>query len=318
MITTLILTKNNEKTISHTLESIKDISEIIVADLGSKDSTKQICEKLGCKVYNTNFNHNYSAIRNNLALKAHTDWLFWLDPGEVVSSGHDLFKAELTDQMYRVMVLKDDLLMKQPRLFRKGVKFSKPVFEEIEDKAEQTLPIIITGNAELDVKSIMDSILKWKDDEPLSPEPDYYLANLHLFNKKYDQFLTTAEKFIFQKEKVDASVVLTKYYMASLLKKRDTGKALKLILECISEYPLMAEFWCLLGDLYLFYIKEYDRAYQYYENAMILGSQRLAEDTMPMEISKYEEYPQKMMDLIRQAISKTLSGKYSSYEETHK
>ncbi len=318
MITTLILAKNHEDIISSTLESVKDFGEILVADLGSKDKTPSICEEMGAKVFNTPFNYNYSAIRNNLAAKADTDWLFWLDPGEIVSSGGEYFEAEKLDPMYRVMILKGDLLMKEVRLFRKGeAKFVRPVFEGIEpDVAEQTLPIVVTGDTKPDYQEMMETLMRWKDEQPLSPEPDYYTTCLHLMNKRYDQFMITAEHFLFLKSgKIDASTTLIKYYLASLIKKKNLGKALQLVLECLASYPLMAEFWCMLGDLYLFFIREYDRAYQFYENALILGSQRLAEDTMPMEISKYDEYPQKMMNAIQDAIRRTVAANSSNEDK---
>jgi glycosyltransferase involved in cell wall biosynthesis len=308
MITTIIITKNHEDTISSTIKSVKDFGSILIADIGSKDKTVSLCEDLGAKVFNASFNLNFSEVKNNLIAKVNTDWVFWLDPGEVVSSGGEYFDIEKPDSMYRVMVLNDDLLMKQTRLFKKDVtRFAKPVFETLEpDLADQTLPIVITGSTKPDIKMMLDSLTYWKDKEPLSPEPHYYIACLQLMCKKYEEFLATADHFLFLKNVVDESTTLIKYYMASLIKKKNTGRALQLILECLAAYPLMAEFWCMLGDLYLFFIKEYDRAYQFYENAIILGSQRLAEDTMPMEISKYDEYPRKMMDIIQTAIRKSL------------
>jgi glycosyltransferase involved in cell wall biosynthesis len=305
--TTLILTKDHEDIILSTLNSAKEFGEVLVADLGSKDNTVAVCKEAGVKVYNTPFNYNYSIIRNNLAAKASTEWLFWLDPGETVTSGQEYFEAEKTDLMYRIMVLKGDLLMKQPRLAHKGnINFTRPVFEDVEkDISEQTLPIIVTGNTRPDSAALMDCILHWKDQDPLSWEPDYYLACLHLMYGRVDQFLSVAEHFLFQKKNLDASTALIRYYMATLIKKKNVGKAVQLTLEAIAVFPLMAEFWCLLGDLYL-QIKELDRAYLFYENAVLLGSQRLAEDTMPMEISKYDEYPKKMMEGIKKAIQKTM------------
>jgi tetratricopeptide (TPR) repeat protein len=218
------------------------------------------------------------------------------------------------------MILKGDLLMKQPRLVRKdSIKFVHPVFEDVEnDVSQQTLPIIVTGDTRPDSAALMDCVLRWKDENPLSFEQDYYLACLHLMNGKTEQFLSVAEHFLFQKKTFDASTTLIRYYMANLIRKKNIGKALQLILECLVVYPLMAEFWCLLGDLYLFQIKELDRAYVFYENAIILGSQRLAEDTMPMEISKYDEYPRKKMDSIRQAIQMTLTHGSGSAHESGK
>lgn len=308
-----MLTKNNEEVVSNTLESVKGCSNILIADLESKDQTVSICEKAGAKVYKTLFEYDFSKIKNNLLKKVDTEWVFWISPGEIISSGQEYFEIEKPDSMYRAMVLNEDLLTKQTRLFKKdkGI-FRKPVFEEIHpDLCEQTLPIIITGSSKIDKKLIQDSLMIWKDKEPFSPEPDYYQASIHLMDGRYEQFLNIASQFLFLKgNSVDASVILTKYYTAILSKKTDIGKSLKLILECIAAYPLMAEFWCFLGDLYLFPIKEYDRAYQFYSNAIILGNQRLAEDTMPMEISKYDEYPKKMMNIIETAIKNTVNKEH--------
>lgn len=315
----MILTKNHEKIIKKTIESVKSLGPIIISDLGSKDETVSICEDLGVKVYRSNFDFNFSKIRNNLLSKIDTEWVFCINPGEILSSGLEYFTIEKPDPMYRVMLLNDDLLTKPTRLFKKSqTKFFKPVFEELNpDLAEQTLPIAITGSYKPDQQTTMECLMRWKDEEPLSPEPDYYTACVHLMENRYEDFLNVADKFLFLKgNSIDASVILTKYYMAMILKKANTNKSLKLILECIAAYPLMAEFWCFLGDLYLSPIKEYDRAYHFYENAIILGSQRLAEDIMPMEISKYEEYPNKIMNIIKQAIKRTISqeNEYSPNE----
>jgi glycosyltransferase involved in cell wall biosynthesis len=312
MITTLILTKNHENIIASTLESIKDLGPILVADLGSKDATVSICEKYGAKVFKIPFNHDYSTVRNTIASKVTTDWLFWIEPGEEIVSGKDLLLLEKSDSMYRVMVVRDDLLMKEPRMVRKdsiNCRYVRPVFEGLEkDCSEQTLPVVISGETRPDVETMMECLVRWKDKEPFSPEPDYYTACLHLMCGRNEQFLSIADQFLFMKSTMDASTVFIRYYVAMLLKRKNVGKALQLMLECIATYPLMAEFWCLLGDLYLITIREYDRAYLFYENAIILGSQRLAEDTMPMEISKYDEYPHKMMDIIKTAIKKTVIG----------
>ena len=41
-ISAIVLTKDSEKTIQATLESLRDLEEVIVLDTGSKDLTKQI------------------------------------------------------------------------------------------------------------------------------------------------------------------------------------------------------------------------------------------------------------------------------------
>lgn len=312
MITTIILTKNNEKTILSTIESIKELGPVLIGDMGSNDKTINICENAGAEVYRVNFNYDFSEIKNNLIKKSKTEWILCLDPGEIVDSGHEFLSAEKSDEMYRLMILRDDSLTKQTRLFKKSNRFKRRVFEILDrDVAKQTLPIMITGEVNQDFQMITECLFRWKDEDPLSAVPVYYEAMLQLMANNYDQFLCIADKFLFQNNTHDEDTTLIKYYVAYLCKKKDPGKSLRLILECLASFPLMAEFWCLLGDLYLYSMKEYDRAYQFYENAIILGSQRLEEDTMPMEISKYQEYPEKMISGIKKVISSTLNNKDS-------
>ncbi len=71
-------------------------------------------------------------------------------------------------------------------------------------------------------------------------------------------------------------------------------EAAKNCLQCIQEYPLMAEFWCLLGDIH-YKATQYEKASIFYENALILGGQR-KDDDMPVEVPKYKQYPTKMME----------------------
>jgi tetratricopeptide (TPR) repeat protein len=307
MITTLILTKNHINDIGKTLDSVKDIGPVLVADLGGTDGTVDFCRSVGAKVYSVKFDNDYSSIKNLLAKKAETDFLFWLEPGEEIVSGFEYFDS-LKDDMYRVMMIEGDLLVKQPRIYRKGkATFSRPVFEGVEDKAKTTLPIVIGGASHPDLRAIADCLSLWQNREALNSDIDYYQSCHHLLTKQYERFLASAEKYLFQNKTLDDNTVLTRYYMATLLKKRDANKSLKLILECISARPLMAEFWCLLGDLYLSEFKQLDRAYVFYENALLLGGRRLEEDTMPMEISKYDEYPRRMMEGVGLAIKKIVN-----------
>jgi len=76
---------------------------------------------------------------------------------------------------------------------------------------------------------------------------------------------------------------------------------------------MMAEFWCLLADVY-YAIKDYDRARIFYENGLILGSRRLKDDGWPMEISKYKEYPLNMIEGCNQI--KRSSRHYATKDET--
>ena len=70
---------------------------------------------------------------------------------------------------------------------------------------------------------------------------------------------------------------------------------MQFIVPCIVKNPTMAEFWCLLADIF-YAINDCEKALCFYENAKILGSRRLKSCDYPMEISKYQEYPNKMIE----------------------
>ena len=59
--------------------------------------------------------------------------------------------------------------------------------------------------------------------------------------------------------------------------------------------PIMAEYWCVLGDVYYHLAGDYDRAKRFYRNAIILGQKRKEDDMWPVELSKYNTYPEKMI-----------------------
>jgi hypothetical protein len=78
----------------------------------------------------------------------------------------------------------------------------------------------------------------------------------------------------------------------------DAKKAARDILACIAARPQMAEFWCLMGDIY-YSKRQYVKAKSLYDNAIIAGKER-KDDTWPVDLSKYDEYPNKMIDYCKQ------------------
>ena len=97
-ITTIILTKNEEKNIEAAIESVRKIAgRIIVVDSGSTDNTRVIAEKAGVEV----FSHEWQghAAQFNWALDncgIDTEWVFRLDADERVSE-------ELSEEILRVL-----------------------------------------------------------------------------------------------------------------------------------------------------------------------------------------------------------------------
>ncbi|MCK5017048.1 MAG: glycosyltransferase family 2 protein [Candidatus Peribacteraceae bacterium] len=83
-----ILTRNSEKTLEATLESIKDCEEILIVDGESTDNTLNIATKYGAKIINQEIRGeatDFSSIRNFAMDNTTKDWIFALDSDETAN-----------------------------------------------------------------------------------------------------------------------------------------------------------------------------------------------------------------------------------------
>ena len=137
---------------------------------------------------------------------------------------------------------------------------------------------------------------KWRNKEPASNEPYYYEACVLLSQMKYEEFLKLANIYLFREKKEVMPIIMTRYYSSMVYChiKKDPNLAIRNLIPCLITKPLMAEFWCLLGDIYYKLLKKYSKATVFYDNALKLGKHRLQDDMWPMEIKKYRDYPNLM------------------------
>lgn len=85
-ISAVIITKNEEYRIARCINSIIDyVDEVIVLDTGSSDKTLEIIENMQftkVKVFEIEWNNNFSATRNYALSKASCEWVFFIDADE--------------------------------------------------------------------------------------------------------------------------------------------------------------------------------------------------------------------------------------------
>jgi len=313
MITTNLLTFNNDKTIAKTIESISSLnSKIQVIDVGSTDQTEKICKSKKINFFKYD-GSNLSEARNILNQKSE-EWILWLEPWEIITNQAQIKKLTETKGVYSFYVLNNGFITKPVRLWEKSynLKFKNFVYESITDKGKVVPNVIIQskGSSNIDIDQYLTH---WNKKQPFSKELIYYKACDYLISKNYNEFKTTALDFIY-KSKDSLPITFIKYYLASVYFAVDNNasEAVRLLMDCLSINPLMAEFWCLLGDIYL-EIKQINKAYHFYQNALFLGRRRLKDDTWPIEISKYKAYPEKMM-----GICKTLQNNTQIYASDNK
>lgn len=303
-LTINILVKNNEETIENTLNSINQLDcKILVGDLVCRDKTIDICKKFkNLSILNLGNIEDRSRAKNILIKENKTPWLFFIEPWEVLFSSKEKIYELLSNQIksYQINIIQNDLITKQTRLWHKDIKavFKYPIFETLNDTNSNYSEIYLVSNKNPNNLNTLKIIEDWRGSKPLSCEPLYYLAFYYLENKEWKKFLNYANLYMHQEKTKNLSLTMTHYY-CSMVKcyiesEKNFKEAIYHIIYCLSDKPLMAEFWCLLGDIYCS-INEYDKAINFYENALILGSKRTKFDSYPIEISKYKEYPERMI-----------------------
>lgn len=95
-----MIVKNEEHTLERCLSSIADaVDEIVIADTGSTDRTKEIAESYGARVADFPWIDDFAAARNFAFALAREDYILWLD-------ADDLLKP---DDLERFRLLKESL-----------------------------------------------------------------------------------------------------------------------------------------------------------------------------------------------------------------
>jgi len=298
MLTIFLITKY-ENILEKAIKSVLPLrGKIVIGNIGNCNLSK-IRREYNAEIIRLTFNNDYSKVRNKL-LKHGSEWCFYLEPWEILTNGHDKIKEVIDGEVksYYLKVLQGDIINKEIRLWYKSnnLEFKNPVFESIVDNNAINLQDgLIYSNKKDNCEEELRIISEWKASAPASFDPYYYQANILLAQGRYDEFDNIASHYLFHEKNGISSILLNYYYSkVQLYVNNDIKKSIKSIIPCLVNKPLMAEFWCLLGDIY-YKIKEYKKSYLFYENALILGSRRLSSDEWPIEISKYKEYPEKMM-----------------------
>ena len=84
-ISLCMIVKNEEAVLARCLESVRaGVDEIIIADTGSSDNTKEIAARYTDKIYDFAWIDDFSAARNFSFSKATMEFAMWLDADDVL------------------------------------------------------------------------------------------------------------------------------------------------------------------------------------------------------------------------------------------
>lgn len=297
-LTIHLLTRNNAKYLKRCLESLSPLgAEILVYDQGSTDETPVIAKEYATLV-TVPWRMNRSQLRNQIISGIGSDWQMYMHPWETLTDVDAIQLAMTSEESYyHLLVLQGEVITKEVRLWRSSLnpKFDNYAFEFIHQEVPKILNCMIYSSGTQD--DYEPHIRTWRREQPLLSDPMYYSACLALSRGKWNDFLLMANHFVLAENKATMPVILTKYYLAMVYSniRKQYASAIKELVEILAVKPLMAEFWCLLGDIH-YKIKEFHKAKAFYETAVQLGKHRRLDDLDPIETRKYAEYPTEMIE----------------------
>jgi glycosyltransferase involved in cell wall biosynthesis len=303
-LTIHILTKNNAKTIHKTLQSLSPCEQrILVADMGSSDNTMAICRSFGIKPISLGKNDR-DVLRNRMSELSSTEWNMYVEPWEAVLQGYQTIKNGPFYNSY-VTLIQGDMVSKEMRFWKKDQKFVNRVFERIDCDFHSEADVLLYSSGRSDYVDLLKELDGWKHDNPTAPTPYYYCGLVLMALGNYEEFLRCSEHYMhLTAGNVGIDSTMNRYYyaMATLIHRKKIKPVLQNINLCLRHKPLMPEFWCLIGDAYYHISKNFPMAVEFYENAILLGKHRLKDDRWPMDVSKYKDYPERMIESCRKLI----------------
>jgi glycosyltransferase involved in cell wall biosynthesis len=94
-----MIVRDAEGSIEPTLQCVQAIAdEIIVADTGSQDGTREIAESLASRIVDVPWQDNFADARNACLHATTGDWVLWLDAGETITETTAFALREFVNQ----------------------------------------------------------------------------------------------------------------------------------------------------------------------------------------------------------------------------
>lgn len=149
-LTLCMIVKNEEVTLSRTLDSVKSVvDEMVVVDTGSGDRTREIARGYGARVYDFEWCDDFAAARNECLKPAQGDWILVLDADEVLVPEivPQIKQAMRSDRLLLINLIRQEIGASQSpyslvsRLFRNrpDIRFSRPYHAMVDDSVAEIL-----------------------------------------------------------------------------------------------------------------------------------------------------------------------------------
>lgn len=293
-----MITKNEESKIKRCLESVKSIvDEIIVVDTGSIDNTKAIALEFGAKIFDYEWDNNFSNARNYALRQSSGDWNLILDADEYITeidleslSKFLSVKSKSIGKIKIVNFFEQDNEMRKTksfisRLAPKGVYFKGSIHEQLDNSYSREIVKITvdhdgylhTNKFERNISIILSELNKDSENSYLlyQAAKTYYNNEMYLEASFYfDKFYKVVDfaKDAFAKD----GIVL---YLYNIIKAKELEKGIKIISENLDILKDYSDFYFVCGVFFTEivsyntekYICYFDNIELSYLNALELG-----------------------------------------------
>lgn len=293
-ISLCMIVKDEEDVLSQCLDSVKDlVDEIIIVDTGSKDKTKDLAYKYTDKVYDFQWNNDFSAARNYSFSKATKDYIMWLDADDIVLE-KDLEEMKLLKRQLSLEY--DAIIMKyvvqrdangeeiyacyRERLVKRSSNFKwyDPIHEHINfyGKVLHTEIAITHNGTGTNSKRNLDILKRFLEgSKNFHPKYLYYYARESYALGNIEEAIKYYLKFLDRKPDVYSPYTEACIQLSQIYKKQNKDKlALQTLIRSFEYDPLRAEVLCLIGKHYIDK-KDYSTAVCWYKLALSIPRPKL-------------------------------------------
>lgn len=192
-----MIVKDEEAVLGRCLASAAAIAdEIVVADTGSTDATKDVARRFSARVFDCAWTDDFSAARNFSFEQATGDYLLWLDADDIIPS--DMVPAFLTlkericetnADMVVCKYVSGDLCYFRERIVKRGAfRWQGRVHECIAPHGKvlrSDACVLHAGSAKERGARNLHIYQKWRAEETLSPRDLFYYGRELCYNRLY-------------------------------------------------------------------------------------------------------------------------------------
>jgi glycosyltransferase involved in cell wall biosynthesis len=209
-INSVIIAKNNEKTIEHCINSIvKFVSDVIVVDTGSQDNTIDILKKMNIKLYHYSWNDNFADARNYSLSHSDADWNVVIDSDEFIKEGYDFLsdlRLKNLNNIYLVrqenhVSIENNIIVSYnwlPRILPNGIKYVGAIHEQPDSKLNFIKsPIILKheGYLEFGKEKMKRNEIILLNELKLNPNNLYYHYQLGRAYEAQENYTASLESY---------------------------------------------------------------------------------------------------------------------------